>query len=405
MARQTVAELLPKPLHELNLEDVQAIVGNAIAAGGESLILEWKSDVTPTGLSKASAAFANTLGGLLIGGVDDASGDLVGFVPKSGDLRLWVKEVLRHHVTPMPPFDVHTIHLHSGSGRVVLLVLVDESSTTPHLLTSNGAIYVRSPGSSDPSDTVRDQGQLLELTTRGRLARERAEQRASTVLEECVHHGKRLFTLALVPTGCATDPVRDLFTGVLPAETLNPAIELFEATPADETSFAPPEWDVHRLIVARTVDRGFTRSAVMDPAAFLDSVTVSSDGAVQLQRRLVAGFRSHDGDPEPRGPRPLDLEGPAMGMLAWARAAIVVGRQLVAAIGGHGQIRVMVDFETAGRPVFYAESRAETAPRGLRLSYWTTMGDDAHDAALFSGLRADVLRGIGAPMQTAPSQV
>ena len=68
-------------------------------------------------------------------------------------------------------------HWTISAGLGLLLVLVDESSTTPHLLRRSGAIYVRSPASSDPVP-ITDQATLLELTRRGVAARENAEERA-----------------------------------------------------------------------------------------------------------------------------------------------------------------------------------------------------------------------------------
>jgi hypothetical protein len=76
-------------------------------------------------------------------------------------------------------------------------VLVESSSTTPHLLIRKGAIYVRNPGSSDPVP-IADQGLLFTLMERGEAARERARQEAVRISEG----GEDLrYVLALAPTG------------------------------------------------------------------------------------------------------------------------------------------------------------------------------------------------------------
>jgi hypothetical protein len=94
---------------------------------------------------------------------------------------VWVKDVLRGHLLPLPLFRARTLRLR-GKERVLLLVLVEESSATPHLLTRQGAIYVRNPGSSDPVP-IDDQRRLFDLFARGDRARDNAWRRASEVLD------------------------------------------------------------------------------------------------------------------------------------------------------------------------------------------------------------------------------
>ena len=144
-------------------------------------------------LAKSCSAFANTMGGLLLVGIADECDKLIGIEQRSFEAQVWVKDILRGHVLPLPPFRARFIAL--SDERSLLLVLVEESSTTPHLLTRTGAIYVRNPGASDPVP-ISDQRRLLDLPsprgtrsragrgvcplTRGRSApRDRAHARAA----------------------------------------------------------------------------------------------------------------------------------------------------------------------------------------------------------------------------------
>jgi predicted HTH transcriptional regulator len=76
MARN-VAELLPGPFDELTLDRVSTILRN-VGEERESLFFERKASVNGNALAKACAAFANTMGGLLVVGVADDTDDLVG---------------------------------------------------------------------------------------------------------------------------------------------------------------------------------------------------------------------------------------------------------------------------------------------------------------------------------------
>src|SRR5207249_1110110 len=59
--------------------------------------------MSQTPRSKSCAAFANTAGGLLLVGVADGSDELVGTEQESAEAQVWVKDVLRGHLLPLPP--------------------------------------------------------------------------------------------------------------------------------------------------------------------------------------------------------------------------------------------------------------------------------------------------------------
>jgi hypothetical protein len=172
----SVAELPPRPFEDLTIEDVQQRVRDVLDEEGETLTLELKEDpADKSSIAKACTAFANTIGGLLVAGMSD-DGALIGARPVAGEPQVWIKDILQPRVMPLPPFRARWL---DGPVGGVLLVLVESSTSTPHILLRTGSIYVRSPGSSHPVP-IRDQGTLLELIERARGARVEAERDAQT---------------------------------------------------------------------------------------------------------------------------------------------------------------------------------------------------------------------------------
>lgn len=196
---RSVAELLPSPFDELTLDDVRRIVAD-VGEERESLFFERKQKVSSESLAKSCSAFANTYGGLLLVGIEDATDKITG-TERIAEPQVWVKDVLRPLVLPMPPFRARWIPLGEESKGGLLLVLIEESSTTPHLLTRQGAIYVRNPGSSDPVP-IQDQRRLLDLFERGERARTRAVQTARRIAStRAGFNSLSSYTLALAATG------------------------------------------------------------------------------------------------------------------------------------------------------------------------------------------------------------
>jgi hypothetical protein len=161
-----------RSIKRLTHEDIRAdpTLIERLVNANESLFVERKQSVPREGIGPTIASFANTLGGWLILGVDNA-GALVGFSPPgNADLADWVRECLRNEVDPLPPFVAGTaIH----EGHEVGLIKVAESTDTPHV-TASGAVYVRVPAGKQP---VTDHSALLELARRGREADASARER------------------------------------------------------------------------------------------------------------------------------------------------------------------------------------------------------------------------------------
>lgn len=215
---RSIAELLPRPFDDLTLDDVGAIVRDTELDQRETVFLEFKREPTPEKLAKSCAAFANTLGGLLLIGVAD-DGQVVGCQRPAGEMQVWVKDTLRPRVTPLPPFRVRWLSMDDADDRGLLLVLVERSSATPHLLINLGAVYVRNPGSSDPVP-IHDGRTLTELVARGDQALGAASSRVSSLLRSGPSPDDPFETLAggehvvLASTGISDGFERELFATI-----------------------------------------------------------------------------------------------------------------------------------------------------------------------------------------------
>jgi hypothetical protein len=391
VAARSVSELLPADFNQLGLDHVRAIVGEEGDEIAETIVLEWKSEINPAALAKAVSAFANTIGGLLIGGVEKETRRFIGWEPPGGEIELWVTNVLRRHVLPLPPFRARTLPLDEAPGRVLLLVLVPESSTTPHLLTERGAIYVRNPASSDPVP-IQDQLALLELTRRGERSRDNAWSAARPVVEhEMPDESRLIYSLAVAPTGFQEDPVRRLYRPCA-RDLVQPVVEIFDE-PDTREHLSQPEWELNRLTLTRTIQRHFSFAP---PPIVVDSLEVHAHGVIRVARGW-RGDPSPGGmsDPEPRGPRPLWLEDDHDGILPWLEKTLGRSRELALALGGHGDLAIAFYVATYGRGVFVAHNQATAYLHANFLTqHWSRLETDddvldrvATDLRRFLGLQ------------------
>jgi len=283
LAARSVAELLPAPFSELTLDDVAAII-EAVGEERESLFFERKAAVSPASLAKSCAAFANTFGGLLVVGIEDATDDLVGIEPVA-EPQVWVKDVLRGHLLPLPPFRARALSV--GPDRALLLVLVEESSATPHLLTRHGAIYVRNPGSSDPVP-ISDQSRLLELTRRGEEARARAWNNALNAAARSSISGRLEDVLVgLCATGIGDDFPAPLFGPGADLVELRAILGDHEDNPADRRA---PFWTQHSASVERR-RRPLHYPVYPDS---IDAIEVWRDGSVLSLSGVIPGPETSD---------------------------------------------------------------------------------------------------------------
>ncbi|PIS15926.1 hypothetical protein COT62_01100 [Candidatus Roizmanbacteria bacterium CG09_land_8_20_14_0_10_41_9] len=144
-----------KPINEITYQDV---VDFCNEGHSEGFILEYKRDFTSLPnekIAKTVAAFANTYGGVLIVGVDAPSGKPVapfeGFVfdPSMKYEEKIESVVLSHIKEPVFP-EVKVCD--PVNGKTFIVVRVAESYLTPHRVSDNTKIYVRTGQSSTPNE-------------------------------------------------------------------------------------------------------------------------------------------------------------------------------------------------------------------------------------------------------------
>jgi len=380
MAR-SVAELLPRPFAELTLDDVKAIIASTGGEERETLWFERKAAISPNSLSKACAAFANTHGGLLVVGVADDDDTLAGIEPLAAEAQLWVKDTLRGLVLPMPPFRARWLEV--GDGRGVLLVLVEESSTTPHLLLRSGAIYVRNPGSSDPVP-IGDQRRLLDLTRRGEEAAASAVTGANTALEAQLHRNYGVLDhvekLALVPTGVSAGFEERLFTSTTPDSLSRTLWGEWENKTSEHRQAL---WFQDLLGVERTVrPRLYT---IYGDQAF---------GVIVGRRGDLTVYQGNVFERTPDHPDALRESMIRQRFLEMLHSA----REVLAELGAHGDLRLADRLDVGERDVFFdvaPDGGARNIPRPLQVDRWTTFDDDAVADSIFAELRRAV--GIAPP--------
>ncbi len=187
----------------------------------EGLFYEFKSDFTPRHVAKTVSAFANTLGGFLVFGATTEQGHLEAF-PGLPDATEWPREVANNiieQVSPLPSWEPFVVESPTAAPRVVLVVKVPPSRRTPHIVTTSGRIYQRSPGGT--SDPIRDRATLDLLVRRGldgeRAVRERAEHHLQDfVLQDPISFylgsTEASFVVVAVPTPFGSAPQVGLLT-------------------------------------------------------------------------------------------------------------------------------------------------------------------------------------------------
>lgn len=371
MAARSVAEILPKRFEELDLSDVEEIL-HRVAEERESVFFERKAIARGDLLAKSCSAFANTMGGLLIVGVPDDSDELVGITDKIAEPQLWVKDLLRGKVLPVPPFRARRVDL--DKRRWILLVLVEESSTTPHF-TNKGAIYVRNGSSSEPVP-VAEQRTLFELIERGKVAEQRAVDRGFKLVGTRPERSMLLYTLAMVPTGITGDALRR-------AELLDPELgRLVEVLGLDDRPPAFAEtWHQEFVEVRADVQPPLLASGAVLPAKVL-LATLHRDGAMVV----------HVGVPEDERPAGLELAE----LRVWFLKTLDLARDLLLDLGAHGDLRIALRLVGGYGHLMYAPSRGRPLTSDATVGKWTALDpDEGADAAVLDELTAELLRTVG----------
>lgn len=139
------------PIDQINWAAVEAFCAQGVVEG---TYLDYKIDF-PNDLARTIAAMANTLGGIIIIGVDEqADGKPV--LPIAGvALQPGVAEKVTNTVLDSltPPVFPEVAVCPDGSGtRAVVVIRIPQSPESPHAIRSNTRVYLRTGNRSKPED-------------------------------------------------------------------------------------------------------------------------------------------------------------------------------------------------------------------------------------------------------------
>lgn len=201
-----------KRAEDLEYQDIEDLKAQKVSEGW---FYEYKADFPKDGIGKSVAAFANTNGGLVLIGVraatpDNTISEIAGISKEEG-----LKEKVRNQVVstvhPIPIFYTRLIELPDQPDRCLAAVVVPESPSPPHILTTAGRVYVRNAEGSDPAP-VTDRYTMDRLYRKAQQAQELLEntlaerEEAARVLPE----GQWRVALMACPTIVNRDLIPDL---------------------------------------------------------------------------------------------------------------------------------------------------------------------------------------------------
>jgi len=206
-------------LARLTYADIEAFIAQSFP---ESIRLDYKAGFGDDGGSKSReaankdiakdlSAFANTQGGLLVIGVEEAPkrrgypGAIVGRPKKPGeDTRQRIEAVALSSAHVYPPLAprIGVVDLPHDPTREVVAIQIDESPDAPHWIDRRQGFYVRREGQNDPvPGTDEDYEWLRRKRERAVALRtsllETADQRCSRTLAPIPIQGAQLYAWAI----------------------------------------------------------------------------------------------------------------------------------------------------------------------------------------------------------------
>jgi len=137
----------------------------------EGIRVEYKSTFDENvrrALPKVVSSFANSLGGVIVVGVNAANGEpqnpIEGFGLPAEELVLTVESICLQGTNP-PILPRTTVVKSDVQGRVFLVIEVDESWEAPHAIENSKRVYVRTGNAANPYDLA-DVDLVMELVRR-----------------------------------------------------------------------------------------------------------------------------------------------------------------------------------------------------------------------------------------------
>lgn len=143
--------LYTKSIQEITWDDVVEFCNQEIP---ENPTLDYKKDF-PNNLQKSIASFANTLGGLILIGVDEDTQSKpnlpINGIDNERGLAERVTNIILTNLTP-PVFPEIKICENSDKSRVIVIIRIPQSNQSPHAINKNTQVYIRTNNKSTPEE-------------------------------------------------------------------------------------------------------------------------------------------------------------------------------------------------------------------------------------------------------------
>lgn len=140
-----------KPVNDITWKEIEDFCTQQIPEGAN---LDYKKDF-PVELEKTIASFANTIGGIILIGIeqnDDNTPKLpIAGIKNDRGLSERVMNIILSNITPPLMPDIGVIPNHNNSNAVVL-IRIPQSHQTPHAISNNTRIYLRTGDRNYPEE-------------------------------------------------------------------------------------------------------------------------------------------------------------------------------------------------------------------------------------------------------------
>ena len=146
--------LYTKSIYEITWEDVQNFCEQKIPEGAT---LDYKGDF-PTHLYRTIAAFANTIGGLILIGIESDDENkpklpIKGIKFERG-LEERVTSIILTNITP-PIFPEIVVCKNEEGDKAIILIRINQSHQTPHAINNNTQVYLRTGNQNHPEELAK----------------------------------------------------------------------------------------------------------------------------------------------------------------------------------------------------------------------------------------------------------
>ncbi len=180
------------PFQDVTFEDVQTFCEQGLPEGTQ---IDYKREMPqkPEDLAKPIAAFANTSGGLILIGVDEAEDNfpklpLEGFEKGRGTTER-IFQICRDSIYPsILPELSKVVDVPNSPDKQLLVIRIDQSPEAPHAITNSTKVYIRTGNVSKPEEL----GDIIRIESLFKQRRV-AEEKRDAITKRFLDRSAKLF--------------------------------------------------------------------------------------------------------------------------------------------------------------------------------------------------------------------